>query len=59
MKIVKLNLLVVALSSTMCLLLLLWNESSTTCGETTCKLFETLFALVSLWSLREYYKLVV
>lgn len=59
MRIVKLNLLVVAISSALCLLLLLWNESATTCGETTCKMLETMFAIVSLWSLREYYKLIV
>lgn len=37
--------------------LLLWNEDATSCGLTTCKVFETMFFIVALILTREVSKL--
>lgn len=56
---IKLLLSVGALSALICALLLLWNESEVTCGMTTCKLFETMFIVVSLVLTREVSKITI
>ena len=57
MKLVKVNLLVVSVSALLCLLLLIWNESEVSCGTTTLRLFETMFAIVSVYAMREQAKI--
>lgn len=59
MKLIKLNLAVVSFSSLALLLLLVWNEQNVTCGTFTCHLFETMFAVVSLFSAIECVKIKV
>lgn len=48
MRSVKLILWTAAIFSALAALLLVWNESKTTCGEFYCKMFETLFMLVAI-----------
>lgn len=50
---IKVLLTMAAISSALCCLILMWNESSVTCGYTTCKLFETMFFVVALALTRE------
>ena len=57
MKLVKVDLLVVSVSALLCLLLLIWNESEVSCGTTTLKLVETMFAIVSVCTMREQAKI--
>lgn len=57
MKLVKVNLLVISVLALLCLLYLIWNESAVSCGTTTLKLFETMFAIVSVYTMREQAKL--
>ena len=57
MKLIKLNLAVVSFSSLVLLLLLLWNEDSVTCGMFTCHLFETMFAIVAVFTAVECVKI--
>ena len=57
MKLVKLNLLATSVSALLCLLLLIWNESEVSCGTTTLRLFETMFAIVSVYAMREQAKI--
>ena len=57
MKLVKLNLLATSVSALLCLLLLIWNESEVSCGTTTLRLFETMFAIVSVYTMREQAKI--
>jgi hypothetical protein len=57
MKAVKLLLLVQSVSALLCLLLLIWNESEVSCGTTTLRLFETMFAIVSVYTMREQAKI--
>lgn len=57
MKTIKLLMAITAICSTICAILLCWNESSVTCGVTTCKVFETLFVVVALGAMREEAKL--
>lgn len=57
MKLVKVNLLVTSVSALLCLLLLIWNESEVSCGTTTLRLFETMFAIVSVFTMREQAKI--
>ena len=54
---IKLLLGTIAISSALALIILLWNESETSCGLTMCKVLETMFFLVSLISTREILKL--
>ena len=48
MKSLKFLSLLMTIAATLCCLVLMWNESATTCGLTTCKVFETMFLIVSL-----------
>ena len=57
MNAVKLLLLAQSVSALLCLLLLIWNESSVSCGTTTLRLFETMFAIVSVYTMREQTKM--
>lgn len=57
MNAVKLLLLVQSVSALLCLLLLIWNESELSCGTTTLRLFETMFAIVSVFTMREQAKI--
>ena len=57
MNAVKLLLLVQSVSALLCLLLLIWNESEVSCGTTTLRLFETMFAIVSVYTMREQAKI--
>lgn len=57
MNAVKLLLLVQSVSALLCLLLLIWNESSVSCGTTTLRLFETMFAIVSVYTMKEQAKI--
>lgn len=57
MKLVKLNLLVVVLSSVLGCLLLMWSEDVVSCGVFTAKVFETVFIIVALFGLREYLRI--
>mgnify|MGYP006936008417 CR=1 FL=1 len=57
MKAVKLLLLAQSVSALLCLLLLIWNESEVSCGTTTLRLFETMFAIVSVYTMREQAKI--
>lgn len=57
MNAVKLLLLAQSVSALLCLLLLIWNESSVSCGTTTLRLFETMFAIVSVYTMREQAKI--
>lgn len=50
---IKVLLSTTALACVACALLLLWNESRVTCGYLTCKVFETMFIIVSLVLTRE------
>ena len=54
---VKLLLGTIAISSALCGIILLWNEDVVSCGLTTCKVFETMFFIVTLISTREISKL--
>ncbi len=57
MNAVKLLLLAQSVSALLCLLLLIWNESKVSCGTTTLRLFETMFAIVSVYTMREQAKI--
>jgi len=57
MKLIKLNLAVTSFCSTILLLVLMWNEDKATCGLVTCKLFETMFAIVGLFTAVECAKI--
>jgi hypothetical protein len=57
MNAVKLLLLAQSVSALLCLLLLIWNESEVSCGTTTLRLFETMFAIVSVYAMREQAKI--
>ena len=57
MNAVKLLLLAQSVSALLCLLLLIWNESLVSCGTTTLRLFETMFAIVSVYTMREQTKM--
>lgn len=57
MNLLKLNLLVASVSALLCLLLLVWNESSLSCGTTTLRLLETMFAIVAWWAIKEQAKI--
>ena len=57
MNLVKLNLLVTSVSALLCLLLLIWNESEVSCGATTLRLCESMFAIVAWWTMREQTKI--
>lgn len=57
MNLVKLDLIALCLSSFIALMLMVWNESSFSCGTTTLKLFETMFAIVALGAMREQAKI--
>lgn len=57
MNLVKLDLIAVCLSSLIALLLMIWNESSFSCGTTTFRVFETMFAIVALGAMREQAKI--
>lgn len=48
MKALRLLAIVWTICSTLALVLLIWNEDKTTCGITTCKVFETVFLIVAL-----------
>ena len=57
MNTVKLLLLVQSVSALLCLLLLIWNESEVSCSTTTLRLFETMFAIVSIYTMQEQAKI--
>lgn len=57
MNAVKLLLLGQSVSALLCLLLLIWNESEVSCDTTTLRLFETMFAIVSVYTMREQAKI--
>ena len=57
MNAVKLLLFAQSVSALLCLLLLIWNESEVSCGTTTLRLFETMFAIVSVYTMREQAKI--
>ena len=57
MNTVKLLLLSQSVTALLCLLLLIWNESEASCGTTTLRLFETMFAIVSIYTMREQTKI--
>jgi hypothetical protein len=57
MNAVKLLLLAQSVSALLCLILLIWNESEVSCGTTTLRLFETMFAIVSVYTMREQAKI--
>lgn len=57
MRAIKLLLLVQSVSALLCLLLLIWNESEVSCDTTTLKLFETMFAIVAWYTMKEQSKL--
>lgn len=57
MNAIKLLLLAQSVSALLCLLLLIWNESEVSCGTTTLRLFETMFAIVSVYTMREQAKI--
>lgn len=59
MKLIKLDLIVVAIVSLLAAIVLIWNESRATCGYTTCKLTETMFVIVSVIMTREAAKIKV
>ena len=46
-----------AISSALCGFILLWNEESTSCGLTICKVLETMFFLSALVLTRDVSKL--
>ena len=50
---IKFLLSVAAICSAVLCLMLMWNESSVTCGYTTCKVFETMFFVVALGLTKE------
>ena len=54
---IKLLLGTIAISSALGGIILLWTESETSCGLTTCKVFETMFFTVALILTREVSKL--
>ena len=54
---IKLLLGTAAISSTLCGIILLWNEDAVSCGLTMCKVLETMFFIVTLISTREISKL--
>lgn len=54
---IKLLLGTIAISAALGGFLLLWNEDATSCGLTTCKVFETMFFIVALILTREVSKL--
>lgn len=57
MNAVKLFLLSQSVTALLCLLLLIWNESEVSCGTTTLRLSETMFAIVSVYTMREQAKI--
>lgn len=57
MNAVKLLLFAQSVSALLCLLLLIWNESEVSCGTTTLRLFETMFTIVSVYTMREQAKI--
>lgn len=57
MNTVKLLLFAQSVSALLCLLLLIWNESEVSCGTTILRLFETMFAIVSVYTMREQAKI--
>lgn len=54
---IKLLLITIAISSALGVIILLWNEDAVSCGLTMCKVFETIFFIVTLISTREISKL--
>lgn len=57
MQIIKLNLALVSYCSIIALILLLWNEDRLTCDIVTYKSIETILAITSLITGKEYYKI--
>ena len=53
MKLVKLLLLSICISSLIAAILLLWNESEVSCGIITCKVMETMFIIVAVATSKE------
>ena len=57
MNAIKLLLLAQSVAALLCLLLLIWNESEVSCDTTNLRLFETLFAIVAWFTMREQTKI--
>ena len=53
MKLVKLLLLSICISSLIAAILLLWNQSEVSCGVATCKVMETMFIIVAVVTSKE------
>ena len=53
MKLVKLLLLSICISSLIAAILLLWNESEVSCGVIACKVIETMFIIVAVTTAKE------
>ena len=53
MKLVKLTLVLSAISFAIAAILLIWNEDKVTCDIITCKVFETVFVVSSLILIKE------
>ena len=53
MKLVKLTLVLSAISFAVAAILLIWSEDKVTCDIITCKVFETVFMLASLMLTKE------
>ena len=53
MKLVKLTLVLSAISFAVAAILLIWSEDYVTCDIITCKIFETIFVLASLLLTKE------
>jgi len=48
---------IATICSTLCAIILLWNEDKVSCDIVTCKVLETMFIIVALLSAREEAKL--
>lgn len=57
MKELKYLMLVALITSSLCLLLLIWNESNVSVDRFILKLVETMFLIVALATAREYYSI--
>lgn len=57
MKLVKLNLIIVATFSTIAAIILLWSESKVSLGLIECKILETIFVLLAVLVTREVCKM--
>ena len=53
MRLVKLSLISTCISSLILAILLLWNESEVSCGQTVCKVMETMFIIVAVATSKE------